>query len=414
MKAFIILGAALGLTLFLILPSVADPGQIYGKVYTSDHEVLEGAIRWDKNEASWEDILDGYKDLDRRRPKKYRDEDRRSRRVTIFGLTVYSEGSDRSMFRGSDWANSAQSGIRIGHIKTLIPDGKDEVELILKSGEKARLSNGSTDIGSGIREILIEDKSEGTLELYWDDIDRIEFEATPNVESKFGKRLYGTVATRGGDKYTGFIGWDVDEAYDTDILDGRDNHHSRKIEFSRIKSIERTSSQSSRVILKDGKELELEDSNDIDSGNRGIAISDPGLGRITVNWDEFDIIEFKDPPPGTAYSSFDGGRKLRGTVFTEDGDKFTGDIKWDDDEEYTWELLDGSSSDIDFDIEFGFIKSIEKISSRSSRVTLKDGRVFKLKDSNDVDGDNKGIIIRTGNDEVDVDWEEFGKVEFSD
>jgi hypothetical protein len=414
MKAITIMGAALGLTLFLILPGVADPGQIYGKIYTSNNEVLEGAIRWDKNEVSWVDILDGYKDLDHRHPRKYRDEDRRSRRITIMGLTVYSEGSDKNIFHGSDWTDMAQSGIRIGHIKTLIPDGDDQVELILKSGQKLRLQNGSTDIGGDNREILIEDKSEGTLELYWDDIERIEFEPATNAESKFGKRLYGKVATRGGEKYTGFIGWDVDEAYDTDILDGRDDRHSRKIEFSRIKSIERTSSQSSRVILKDGKELELEDSNDIDSGNRGIAISDPVLGRITVNWDEFDIIEFQDPPPGTAYSSFDGGRKLHGTVFTEDGDKFTGDIKWDDDEEYTWELLDGSSGDIDFDIEFGFIKSIEKISSRSSRVTLKDGRIFKLKDSNDVDSDNKGIIVRTGNDEVDVDWEDFGKVEFSE
>jgi len=401
-----------GMVIFILLATLtalADPGQIYGKIYTTDNKILEGIIRWDKNEASWDDILDGYKNLDSDKSRRSRDSGRRERKIKVLGVTVFKEEGDFDW----NWGDEAQSGIRVGHSRTLIPDGDDQAILVLKSGEKVEMKNSSTDIGDGIRELLVEDKNEGITELYWEEIDKVEFESTPKLESGFGKRLYGTLTTRRGEAYTGFICWDIDEVYDTDILDGKDRQHNRKIEFSKIKSIESRSSQSSLVTMKDGRELRLEESNDVDSGNRGVAISDPALGRILISWDEFDFVEFKDPPPGPSYDSFDGGKRLHGTVYTESGEKYTGDIKWDDDEEYSWEMLNGNYEDAQFDIEFGFVKSIEKISSRSSTVTLKDGRSFKLRDSNDINSENKGIYVSTGQDEITVDWDEFEKVEFS-
>jgi hypothetical protein len=387
----------------------AGQGHLYGKIYTYDDEVLEGFIRWDKNEASWDDIMDGNKELYTKRSKKYRDRDRdrrRPREISIFGLKVYSED-------GYWFSDEAQSGIRFGHIKELVPIGNDEVALVLKSGEEIELSGGSGDIGSDNREILIDDREEGEIELNWDDIDKIEFMQGPDEDPVFGKRLYGKLTTRRGDEFTGFVCWDMDETYDEDILDGDERHRSRKIAFRKIEKIERRSSGSADVTLKSGKTLELDDSNDIDSGNRGIVISDLNLGSIIVKWDDFDFIVFTDPPKGPKYDDFDGGKKIQGTVYTEDGEEFTGEIRWDDDEEFTWEILDGDLRDIEMNIEFSFVKSIEKRSYRGSTVTLKDGRSFKLRDSNDIDGDNKGIFIITDDDEVVVDWEEFEKVEFS-
>jgi len=411
MKVLLTLSTLFFATVCMSIAAQADPGLLYGKIYTVDDEIFEGFIRWDKNEASWDDILDGNKELDDRNYKKkkerqYRDQ---SRKLKVFGLTIYSDDGD--FF--TSWSGDAQSGIRMGHIKELIPVGNDEVELVLKSGETVELKGGSGDIGDDNREILVNDRDEGVIELYWDDIDKIKFEPTPNMKCGFGNRLYGTLTTRRGDEYTGFVCWDMDETFDTDILDGDEGHRKRKIEFGRIKSIERRSSSSADVTLKNDKTMRLDGSNDIDSGNRGIIISDLNLGRIQVDWDEFDMIEFMDPPPGPDYSGFDGGRRLKGTVLTEDGKKYIGEIKWDDDEEFTWELLDGENNNVDFDIEFGFIKSIEKASRRSSRVTLKDGRTFKLRGSNDVDNDNKGIIIYDKDNETYVDWEDFDTVEFT-
>lgn len=389
----------------------AEEGRIYGRIHTDRGDVLEGAIRWDKNEASWDDIIDGNKERTKTHNKhgrrRYRDD---NTRVKIFGLTIYDEGG---------WGLSAQSGVAFGHVEELYRDNDDEVELLLKSGEKVILHSGSTDFGYGIREIVIEDKTEGELELDWGDIDYIEFFDGGDVESNFGNRLYGTVTTSRGGEFTGWICWDMDEMFEKDILDGSDRGRKRKIKFSKIARIERISSRASKIVTKNGEELRLDDSNDVDSGNRGIIISDLKLGRVVVEWDEFESLDLTDPP-GNAhpkYSDFDGGRRLYGTAYNEEGDQHTGYIRWDDDEEFTWELLDGDYRGVEFDIVFANIRSIEKLSRRSSRVTLTDGRSYRLRGSNDVDDDNKGIIIQSDPEDEDteiyIDWDDFDRVEFS-
>ena len=52
---------------------------------------------------------------------------------------------------------------------------------------------------------------------------------------------------------------------------------------------------------------------------------------------------------------------------------------------------------------------------RGATVTLKDGTSYSLRNSNDIDDDNKGIYIRMSDDSLEkVDWDYFLKVEFSD
>jgi hypothetical protein len=324
-----------------------------------------------------------------------------------------------TIFEDRSWGTSAQSGIAFGHLEKLYRDSNDEVELILKSGEKAYLHSGSTDFGDGIREIVIEDINEGELELDWDDIDYIEFFDGGDLESNFGNRLYGTVTTSRAGEYTGWICWDMDEMFDKDIIDGSDRGRKRKIKFNKIVKIERISSRAARITYKDGKTVRLDDSNDVDSGNRGIVISDLKLGRVVVEWDEFETLELKKPPSDAYpdYKDFDGGRRLRGVVFDEDGESLEGFIRWDDDEEFTWELIDGNYRGVEFDLTLEHIKSIEKLSRRSSRVTLFDGRSFRLRGSNDIDDDNKGIIVYDNPEDEDseiyIDWEDLDRVEFS-
>jgi hypothetical protein len=389
-----------------------DSGRIYGEITTVEGDVFEGFIRWDKNEGNWVDILDATKELPKRSTyknarRKYRD---RETTIEIFGITI---GKSRSS--SSDWWSSAQSGIRFGHIKALEVVDDDAVLLTLKSGQEIEMSGGGTDIGSGIREIIIEDRHEGEIELDWDDLESIAFMPAPSgTESNFGERLYGTLTTRRGDEYTGYVCWDVDELFPTDILDGEEKSRSRKIKFGKIISIERYSSSSAKVTLTNGDQIVLRGTNDVDNDNRGIVISDPSFGQVTVKWDEFDRLDFKKAPLQVQYKEFDGGRRLTGTVYTEDGESYTGTVRWDNDEEYTWEILNGDYRDVEFDIEFGLIKSIEKRSRSSSIVTVRDDRSFRLSGSNDVNDENKGIfVILPDGDEVEIEWEDFDRVEFS-
>ena len=409
-----ILLIATGCLLILSVAALADnTGRIYGRVTTVDGDILEGPIRWDKNEACWVDILNGTKELPKRNFRSDRNADRKrysdrgKNRIEIFGITIGGSGN-------VSWSNSASSGIRMGHIRTLEVLDDDRALLVLKSGKEVEFENSSTDLGSGIREIVIEDGSTGEIELVWDDIEKIDFLDTPKkTESSLGSRLYGTLTTRRGDNFTGFVCWDIDELFTTDILDGDDNRRSTKIPFGKIAAIERYSSNAAKVILKNGEELVLRGSNDVDDSNRGILIADPGFGEINVQWREFERLDFNEPKDVPRYSDFDGGRPIYGTVYTDDGDAHTGRIRWDNDEEYTWEILDGDMHDIAFDIEFGLIKEIVRRGYRGSLVTTHDGRSFHLRDSNDVDDDNKGIFITTDDgSEFVVEWDEFDRVEF--
>ncbi len=401
----------IGLVVFFIASAAqAEKGRIYGKIYTDQGDVLEGPIRWDRNEASWDDMIDGYKEQSKeaKKEKRRRYKDTGSE-INIFGLTIYKDGAS--------WSSSRQTCIAFGNIKTLTPDSDNDAVLLLKNGEKVAITSSSTDLGSGVREIVIEDPDEGELELVWDDIDHIDFFDGGDVKSDFGNRLYGTVTTSKLGEFTGWICWDVDEMFTTDIIDGRDRRRQRKIKFSQIARIEKISSQASLIVLKDGDEIRLDDSNDVDSGNRGIIISDRKMGRVTVEWDDFESLELKQPPASAylSYDDFDGGKPLYGSVYDEDGNELTGAIRWDNDEEYGWEVLDGSYRGVAFDIPFENIKSIEKLSSRSSRVTLWDGREFKLRDSNDVNDENNGIYVSAtpgSDDEEMLDWQDFDRVEF--
>jgi hypothetical protein len=378
-------------------------GRLYGKLTTVGGDVCEGLIRWDKNEASWSDILNGAKELHRSHSS-----DRRHEKIVVFGITI-----------GDRWnvedASSVQSGVCFGHIKTIEPLHGDAVRLTLKSGEQVRLEGGSTDIGDESRGIVIEDSKEGEIEFDWDEVESVELLQGPaNLTSEFGERLYGTMTTRHGDEYTGWVSWDADELFTNDVLDGEHKDHTRKIAFDKIKSIARRNSDEAVITLTNGDEIVLGETNDVDDSNRGIAVYDPAIGQITADWDEFEKLELKSPAAAIAYDRFDGGRRLEGTVYTGDGEKHTGAIRWDDDEEFTWEMLDGEDREVAFDIEFGNVKEIKPVGFHAATVTLWDGRSFKLRGTNDVDDDNNGIYVRSNDGKkVEIEWDEVDRVEFA-
>ncbi len=406
MRQFIL---PLFLCALVTLPATAADdidGRIYGRITTDDGEVFEGVIRWDRNEAGWVDVLNGDKVF-------YRDRrmatDSRGKRIEIFGVTVYEEKSSKG---GS--STSRSSGIRFGHISTLERDGNSAI-LTLQTGEEVLFKNGSTDIGSDVREIIIEDAERGEVELKWRDIEIIEFFQAPrSAFSDYGERLYGTLITRSGVEFTGFICWDVDEVLSSDILDGNDeNGRRRKIRFNNIDTIRRNSSSSAEVILNNGDDLILRGTNDVNSDNSGILVLDPNLGQIEVEWSDFDEVQFFAPEDIPTFNNFSYAGPLAGTVFTRDGDTYEGNIRWDNDEVSGWEFLDGDMDDLTFKIEFGKIRTIERISSSSAEVVLFDGRTFDLRDSNDVDSGNDGIFIYDNSgDDIRVTWRDFDRIVF--
>lgn len=406
--------ATLALMAVVVPPLAAqtvDPSRLYGRVTTADGAVYEGFIRWGANEAAWFDILHSNKRIPAR---NVRDAERlgwepaeRGNRIELFGIGITFPGGRERMPR------SAQSGIRFGHVSTLERLGGDRARVVLKSGEEIELEGGG-DLGSSIGRIAVEDPRGGSIELRWSDLRMVDFMSGPARASRMGDRLYGTLLTRDGDRYTGYIAWDIDEVFTTDMLDGDEAGRDREIPFGRITAIARNSSRSARVTMDTGEDLILDGSNDVNSSNRDILVADPALGEVRVEWDDLDRVEFGDPPSFPEFSAFDGGRRLRGTVETTRGERHTGLIRWDNDEEYSWEILDGElRNGVALDIEFGAVASIERNGFSTSRVTLRDGRTFELGNSNDVDENNKGIYVeRADGGLVLVPWDAFRRVTF--
>lgn len=261
--------------------------------------------------------------------------------------------------------------------------------------------------------------------------------------------IYGKVTTRDGESYQGPLRWGKEEVYWTDFFNAskpeneyldylsREDYQELKrnkdignrmaiwvsnrwgdwddtfthqfvCQFGELKSIKIYRRNDVKVELRDGTTMDLNGRGYNDIGSK-IRILDEELGEIKLEWDRIQLIEFLKTP-NSLDQTF--GDPLYGTVETDYG-SFTGFIQWDHDERVSEDKLDGDTYDGDLSIAFGKIKSIESMGNRCE-VILKSGRNLMLRGSNDVNGDNDGIIVtlpKIGR--VDIPWREFVKVTFS-
>lgn len=251
--------------------------------------------------------------------------------------------------------------------------------------------------------------------------------------------IYGTVTTEDGDTYTGQIRWDDEEAYwfdmfngdklenenleylsssDRKSLDKKDSDcgsnwswgknnwgnshiHDFAIQFGNIKKLKVMGREEVLLTFHNGETMEVEDgSNDFDAT---IYVYTTEFGSIGVEWDELDKVEFMQAPNDFQSAI---GEPVYGTVKTRDGD-FTGFIQWDKDERVGEDKIDGKTDSGELSIAFEKIYKIEKAGS-GSRIELHSGRSFHLDGTNDVDEDNRGIIVNIPNmGRVEIEWRDF-------
>lgn len=347
--------------------------QLFGTVRLAagrDGEVSlrHGFLRWDRNEGGWGDPLNAVK----------------------------ADGG-------------SQSSVRFGHVARIERLG-DQALVTLRSGETVRFRNTRTDVGPSLRRLVVTDVDGGRTELGWREIEQVSFDPAPAGAVPPAGRLHGTLQTVSGMEFTGFVAWDIDEILTSDVLDGEFQGRSYEVPFGAVASIAREGLESVRATLHSGEELLLSGSNDVNRRNNGITVSDPGLGAVNVSWEDFALLRFHAPAVEMTVHDFDGGRPLVGTVTTASGGTVSGRIRWDADEAWSWETLDGWAGETEFEIEFSKIAGIAKVGDGAA-VTLRDGRVFHLERSNDVGRGNRGVVVSTEVDGVNlsvkVAWKEF-------
>lgn len=402
-----------------LLPLCAAPLQaqhddrIWGRVFTDDGEVHEGFIhlRGYRGGASWTDLLVASKALP---DQFYRD----WREATASGSphvrTVELKGYRITWVeKHPDWPGTARSGIRYGHLAELAIDEAGGVGVVTRASQRTGFEPGDgvrrfRDLGEvdlepvwSQAELRIEN-ADGSATVLGRDLQRVEFAPAPAGTTPSSPRLYGTAEDRSGRSFSGFVTWDRDQVLQSHYLDGLFDDgpgqtfpdFGRKYQlppFSDIVSVEPTRC-GVNLTSRSGTVEEM-CTEPLAPDPPPVRISDPALGVVDVGWDALRILRL-EPSPGTpGYGAFDGGHPLLGTVVTAEGEEIEGRIRWDADEEWSWEILHGRSHDVAFSIEFANVARIVRDERRGAHVTLLDGRTFQLTGGNDVDGDNKGIFV---------------------
>jgi hypothetical protein len=381
--------------------SADNSGFLYGTVETEGGNTYTGFLRWGTEEAFWDDHFNSMKDETEYANRRERDDDDREE-IEIFGIKIG--------FRGDHWGHGNKILVlRYGDIKEIEPSRNDRARVTLKNGTVLELDGGSNDMGASV---TVTDDSLGEVKLRWREIDRIVFKAAPAGAEPPATRLYGKVKTR-DQTFEGYVQWDLQEGLSTDELDGESEDGDMSIEMGRIKAIEKRNRSGAWVELRDGRRILLEDTNDVDHSIDGIFVEDARFGRVELDWDAFERVDFLVPEEsGRGYDDYRPAKPLTGTVTDEDGKKHTGQIVFDLDEAESWEMLQGDLDDIEYHIPFEMIRSVEPVSRDSSIVVLKNGQELELEDSQDVSDSNDGIlVIADDGKETYIRWRDLEKIE---
>ncbi len=381
--------------------AVDGRGFIHGTVDTRSGNTYTGVLRWGNEEAFWDDHFNSAKkDLPYMKLRP-REEERRG--IEIFGITIG--------YRWDRGEPGRQFVARFGDIAEIRPRGGDRAEVVMKSGATIAIDGGSNDLGGTI---VVLDETLGEVEVSWRRVERIAFSATPATIRPKAHRLYGKLRTEDGE-FEGWIQWDSQECLSTDRLDGEGEDGDLSIEMGRIRAIERAGRRAAKVEMKDGRQLVLRGTNDVNDTIRGIMVEDERYGRVKVSWDVFDRLDFIDTTKsGRGYDEFPAGRPLRGTVTDRSGAIHAGALIYDLDEAETWEILHADRHGAEYHIPFERVRSIEP-DGRKGKVTLRSGIELSFEEGFDVSERNAGIaILGAGADGADryLPWAEVKRIDF--
>ena len=226
---------------------------IYARVDAGRKGVYTGLIHWGKDERFLEETIDG---------------------------------KDRNGDRAIPFRSIAK-----------IVKRRDGCDITLRSGREFFIT-GTEDVNGSNSGIVVNDINIGQVTIPWKAF--IEMDILNEQPQGYGfndfptsQGLSATVITIDGDKHEGLVAYDLDEAWEFEILDAEDDDVEFKIPMRNIKNIIPKNSSYSTVILRDGTDLLLGDSNDVSDSNSGVLIfTSRDEKPVYIRWSRIDEIIF--------------------------------------------------------------------------------------------------------------------------
>jgi len=385
-----------------------DQSYIYADVVLKNKTTVTGIIRWSSGQILWTDVLQVSKSspLALKYLKKYQLD-------KLPGSRDNTEGIDwefMNLWKDKLPERRQEALCRFGDIVSIHVTGVQDAQIFFKSGSKIRVSGGPgiNDLG---KDIVV--YSTKTQKITWKEISRINFRETgTSVLPWKGDPLYGTVHTVNG-PMSGLIKWDKTKFATSAAVYGKSAERTIGIHFSQIKKISKKD-QGAVITLHSGKQVFLKSSRDLSALNRGIIIADPDGGQAMVPWAAFKSAVFHQRQGEPVnYNSFVKPRRIYAQAFGSENRVLKGNCTFDMDEEWNFEMLEGTSNRIHYKIPFRNISAITPQNEKQSNVILKDQRSLTLSNENDVSALNWGLIIWLKNSKYQyLPWEEVNKVQF--
>ena len=227
---------------------------IYGKL-TTTQGVFTGFVQWDHDERLLDDKLDGKS----------------------------SDGDLKIPFR---------------KIKT-ITKLENNCLIKLNSGRELKLY-GTNDVNSSNKGIIMNLPNIGRADFHWkhfisfEILDEIAPESLCDTSFPESERLYGKIITKSDEEFEGIIVYDLDEAMDSELLNGYNDDIKFSIPFRNIESIKPMANDYAAVVLKSGEKLFLGDQADVSYKNAGILIFTSSEDFSIFKWDNIEKIIFMD------------------------------------------------------------------------------------------------------------------------
>lgn len=202
---------------------------LYGKVKTTRKGTLEGYIKWDLEERTSEDVLDG-------------------------------NGDKQISFKNIHRISKSNNGVNVD----------------LKSGRQVYLS-GSNDVNSTNRGIAVYVEGIGSIKVKWQDFKYAEFFDNPyrgpsydDFEKPIG--LQTEIYTVDDENLKGLMVFDIDEKWEIEFIDGYDDNIEYQIPLRNLVTIIPKNKSFTQLHLKCGDVLLLGEGQDVSQNNDGILL----------------------------------------------------------------------------------------------------------------------------------------------